>query len=57
MTPGSVEAKAPDRVMQVGGTTIKIFAPAPASEAERKVRHDAIVRAVARCIESQQSRS
>ncbi|RIV26721.1 hypothetical protein D2Q93_04170 [Alicyclobacillaceae bacterium I2511] len=55
--PEKVEAvpdvgREPDMVLQIGGTTCKIFGPGPMSEGERQRRHDAVVRAVAKCLES-----
>lgn len=51
-TPVTPERQ-PDKVMQIGGTSIKIFGPGVLSDSEREVRHRAIVRAVAACLKSQ----
>lgn len=44
----------PDKVMQIGGTTIKIFAPEPVSEAEHERRRKEVAKAIARCLQGMQ---
>jgi hypothetical protein len=36
-------------VLKFGNTTVRIVPPAPVSERERQIRHEAIVRAAAEC--------
>ncbi|WDL98160.1 hypothetical protein [Alicyclobacillus sp. ALC3] len=44
--------KVPAMVRQIGGTTIRVYAPDPVSEEEAKRIRERIARAVARCLET-----
>lgn len=52
-----LEERKPDMAYKVGETTIKIFGPGILTDEERKRRHEAIVRAVAKCLETSQQKS
>jgi hypothetical protein len=47
-----LEERKPDVIDKIGDTVIKVYGPGVLTEEERQRRHQAIVRAVARCLET-----
>jgi hypothetical protein len=47
------ENRKPDMERHIGGTTIYVYGPGELSDEEKQMRHQAVVRAVAKCIVSQ----
>lgn len=47
------ENRKPDMERDIGGTTIYVYGPGELSDEEKQIRHQAVVKAVAKCMVSQ----
>ncbi len=50
MTPCNMPNPEADKILRLGGTTIRFIVPEKMTEQERQLRHGNIVKAVARCL-------